>query len=169
MSKKKQMIFVLMIITALAITVSSTLAFFSTYTRVKGTAPIGLSESSKFKETEIEGGKHVVITCLDGSDPIYVRVKAFAFEEILEQLEYKGDNWTKDGDWYYYDLPLRTDKTEAEKQAVIDIVLKEDAQIDLETFNIIVVYEFIPASVDTNGNLYPDWTAVWTIEEGGNG
>ena len=159
MSKRKLIIFALMVIMTLAISVSGTFAYFSTYTRVDGTAPIELGEKTKFKEEEVEGGKHVIITALDDSDPVYVRVKAFAFEEILEQLEYTGEHWTKDGDWYYYDLPLH-----AGESAVIDITLKEDAEIEAEEFNIIVVYEFIPATLGADGQLYADWNADWEIE-----
>lgn len=163
MSKKKKILIAAMVIMALAITVNETLAYFSTYVRSKGTKPVSLTETVRFKEENVDGGKHVVITAAENSNPIYVRVRVYAIDEVLEQLVYSntaGWNYNGGENWWYYEQPLY-----ANQSAILDVNLKEDAQITVEKFNIIVIYEFIPATMGSNGQLYGDWNADWTIEK----
>ena len=163
MRKTKLIMLMVMVIAVLDITVNETLAYFTTYTRVKGSAELSLQESTRIKEEDVDGGKHVVITAADDSDPIFVRVKAIAIEEVLSQLVYSGERWSEEDEdgWRYYELPLNGGES-----ATIDINLKEDAELDLDKFNLIVVYEFIPAKLDSEGNLTADWeNGNWEYEE----
>lgn len=169
MNKRKKYLIIVMVIMTLLLSIPSALAYFSTYTREQGTALIHLREQTKIKEEKIDGGKHVSIVAMEGSDPVYVRVRAFAVEDIMKLLDHKGNGWTKEGDWYVYDKVLH-----AGEEASIDILFKAEGltaeqKEALEGFNVVVVYEFIPATSDLEGNFYPEWDKAWTIEKGGAG
>ena len=159
MIKYRKYLIVLMIIAASLISVKGTLAYFTTYTRVKGVKPVILSEKTQFKEEDISGNKHVIITCDKDSDPIFVRIRAYASEAIFDLLEYDFEEgkWVDTGDgWYEY-----TDVLMAGESAVMDIKI-DTTVIENSQFNVVVVYEYIPAIADGNGGYIKDWDANWT-------
>ena len=138
----------------LIVSVPEAYSYFSTYTKTSGSKKIRLSDSEHFEE-EVDGNiKTIKIIADEGSDPIFVRVKAFAPEPIT--LEYSGDSWALgDDDYYYYGKPIK----DKEFTADLKIEIKNapsDAQIDDE-FHVVVIYESIPASVDKDGELVADW------------
>ncbi|MBQ1477606.1 MAG: hypothetical protein IIZ33_05630 [Erysipelotrichaceae bacterium] len=156
---RKILLFSCLLLITLTI-VPKTFAFFTTYTRTKGQATLQLHDETRFKEEKIDGGKHVVISVPEGSDPVYVRVKTFAVDEVLKYLEYKGDHWNLKDGWYEYELPLHE-----KEEAALDITLNEEGQKTLEKdFNLVVVYEFVPASINEAGELFADWSADWNIQ-----
>ena len=163
MNKKNKLILLLMVALAFMIGVPKTLAYFSTYVQVKGTAPVVLKEVVEFKEEDIGGNKRVVIKADSDSDPIYVRIRAYASSEIADLISYiyETGEWkmTADG-WYEYQQVLM-----AGDEAWMDIEI-DKINIELTQFNVIVVYEYIPAISDGNGGYVKDWTAGWT--GGGN-
>ena len=162
MNRRNKMILLLMIVLTFMISVPKTLAYFSTYVQAKGTVPVALKEVVKFKEDDISGNKRVTITADTDSDPIFVRVKAYASSEIMDLLEYKYSDgeWTETDGWYEYNKVLL-----AGESAVIDIEINK-VDIELKQFNVVVVYEYIPAISDGNGGYIKDWAADW--ETGGN-
>lgn len=162
MNKKNKLILLLMIMLTFMISIPKTLAYFTTYTKAKGTAPVMLREVVEFKEENIGGNKRVVIRANKDSDPIYVRIRAYASSEIEDLMRYvfEDGEWkmTSDG-WYEYQKVLM-----AGDEAGMDIEI-EKVNIELAQFNVIVVYEYIPAISDGKGGYVKDWTANWT---GGN-
>ena len=164
MNKKNKLILLLMIVLTFMISVPKTLAYFSTYTQVKGTAPVVLKEVVYFHEEDVGGNKRVVIKADSDSDPIYVRIRAYASSEIEDLIMYvfEQGEWklTSDG-WYEYNSVLM-----ANDEATMDIEI-DKINIEMTQFNVVVVYEYIPAIDDGNGGYTKDWTADWT--SGGNG
>ena len=164
---KAGIIIAVMILMTAMISVPSTLAYFTAYTRIKGTVSVVLNETCDFKEEKGKDpedkdddtyyDKIVTITAGEDSDPIFVRVRAFASSEIQERLEYvtKGE-WTESDGWYVYN-----DVLYANDKAVMRILI-DKINLDEETFNVSVVYEYIPAIVNENGEFVPDWNATWT-------
>ena len=164
MNKKNKLILLLMVTLALMISVPKTLAYFSTYVQAKGAAPVVLKEVVEFKEEKIGGNKRVVIKADSDSDPIYVRIRAYASSEIFDLIDFvfEEGEWrmTTDG-WYEYYKVLM-----AGEEASMDIEI-EKASIELSQFNVIVVYEYIPAISDGEGGYVKDWSVGWTT--GGDG
>ena len=159
----RNILVIFMIIAACVIAVPETMAYFTTYARVKGSKPVVLKEVVKFKEEEIGGNKRVVIKADSDSDPIYVRIRAYASEEIADLIEYdyESGEWrmTSDG-WYEYYKVLMPDE-----EASMDILV-DKLNLEVQQFNVVVVYEYIPAISDGNGGYVKDWNAEWT--GGGN-
>lgn len=151
---KQNLLIIACVLMMLIVSVPEAYSYFSTYTKTSGSKVIHLFNSEHFEE-EVDGNiKTIRITADDGSDPIFVRVKAFAPEPIT--LEYSGDSWTVgDGDYYYYGKPIK----DKESTADLKIEIKNapsDAEVD-EEFHVVVIYESIPASVDEDGALVADW------------
>ena len=158
----KKILITFMIIAVFLISVPSAMAYFTTYARVKGTKPVKLKEVVEFKEEDTSGNKHVVITANADSDPIYVRLRAYSSSEIMSLLKYKytEGQWTEVDGWYEYYQVLK-----AGESAVMDIEINK-TNIENAQFNVVVVYEYIPAISDGNGGYVKDWDAEWT--GGGN-
>lgn len=167
MRKSRLVILAAAVVLIMALTLPAALGYFSTYVRIPGTKTVHLSDGDKMKEENVSGSKHVVITADEDSDPIFVRVKAFAPTDIEDKLVYEGKGWTKGADgWWYYDEPLSKGGS-----AAIDISLP-DIEIDKATFNVVVLHEYVPAIPDGRGGLTADWTNpsldVTKAEGGGN-
>ena len=153
--RKTCVAFIIAAVLVLAVSVPSALAFFSTYTRVKGGAPVILQETVTFTEEENDSGdKRIKITVDKDSDPVFVRVGVYASEDILNRIE--ADNtWQYDGTWYTYNSVLKAGET-AELNLEVDKV-----NLDTDEFNIVVVHEYIPAILNEAGEYVPDWNAKW--------
>ena len=158
MTKNKKLLLLIMLACVMFISVPKAFAYFSTYTEVSGSKPVILKEKSGFKEINVNGNKHIVITAADDSDAIYVRVKIFADDMIwnVMNVDYDSSKWTKNGEWYEYNEVLWP----GDDGAVMDISV-DTTVIELPQFNVIVVYEYIPALSDGNGGYIKDWTVGW--------
>lgn len=163
MSRKNRFILIAMLLLTFIINVPRTLAYFTTYTQVKGSVPVALKEGIIFLEQNIGGNKRISVTANADSDPIFVRVRAYASEEIMDRLDYVYDRneWTMTNDgWYEYSSVLRANET-----ASLDIEI-DKINITMSQFNVIVVYEYIPALSDGQGGYIKDWDAGWTLGGG---
>ena len=151
----------------MALSVPAALGYFTTYVRVPGSKTLSLSDGTKMKEENVSGKKHVVITADEDSDPVFVRVIAYAPTDIEKKLVFEGDGWNKGDDgWWYYGQPLSKGQS-----AAIDISLPE-IEIDKTDFNVVVMHEYVPAVPDGDGGLTAYWEntdlIVTTGEGGGN-
>lgn len=153
----------------LVVSVPNALAYFSTYVRIKGTAPLHLGEKVTLNEGPSEdGNKLITLKVAEDSNDVYVRVKAFAVKEVLDNLTYKDTSkWTEsaedDSRIYTYNTVLSAGDT-------VTLELIVDAEkTGLKEFNLVAVYEYCPA-IDGA----PDWTGenIHIIEDadqnGGN-
>ena len=139
------------------VNVPSALSYFTTYVRAKGSLQLHLQEHTKIHEPDVvEWKKHVEIAVDKDSDPVFVRVRAFAPSEIEDDLQYLGEGWQLKEDGYaYYDKVLQ-----AEETAAVDVFIAErpaDPQ-EGDTFHVVVIYESVPALYDAQGNAYADWS-----------
>ena len=150
--RRKLIVAAIATIMILAVSVPNALAYFSTYARIKGTAPLHLGEEVHFSEgPSEEGNKLITLANDEDGDDVYVRVKAFAVGDVLDNLTYKGpDGWTEsreeDHVVYTFERPLAAGETVS-----LELIVDADAT-GRDDFNIVVVYEYCPAIGDT-----PDW------------
>ena len=126
------------------------------------------SSGRKGEEPSEDGNKLITLTVDEDSDDVFVRVKAFAVKEVLDNLTYKDTSkWTEsaedDSRIYTYNTVLSAGDT-------VTLELIVDAEkTGLKDFNLVVVYEYCPA-IDGA----PDWTGenIHIIEDadqnGGN-
>lgn len=163
---KKRHIILSCIIAALVMSASigGAMSYFTTYAEARGGGSITLGDETNIDEKVVSGGKEVKITSTEGSKPVYVRVRAFADTEKYP-ITYDGSGWTEstsDG-WCYYDLPLAGGATTDVLKVNIGNIPKADAAKKGDHFNVVVVYETIPAvEFNDDGTPVPAAQADWT-------
>ena len=154
--RKTCIVFIALAVLVALVSVPSALAYFTTYARIKGTSAVTLGEAITFSEiANSSGDKHITISAEEESDPVFVRIGIFASKEIMSRIKV-DDTWELKDGWYTYGQVLEGGKT-AEMDIVID---KND--LEIEEFNVVVVYEYIPAIMNEEGEFVPDWNAEWT-------
>ena len=128
-------------------------AYFTTYVTAKGGYEVSWKHREHINEEFRDWSKYITITSEEGSVPVYVRVKAFAGSTY--QLVYEGNQWTYKDGYYYYNSPLPGGGTTEVLRVGIDNIpvnLKDGMN-----FNVVVVYETIPAHYGVDpGDA--DWT-----------
>ena len=138
--------------------IGGTWAYFSTTMRAVGSVPIDIGTSTEIEEPDvINWVKHVIIRNEENSQPVFVRVQAFAGSQYT--LTYSGEGWTDGGDgWWYWDEPLAADSSTGELLVAIGNV-PADVQVG-DNFNVAVVYESTPVQYEADGTAYADWSYI---------
>ena len=161
MKDRKWMLFILAVVLVLTACIGSAYAYFTSNSAAKGGYVIHISDSTEIKEEVSDWTKHVTILNKEGGAPVFVRVKAFCASPY--ELEYDGKNWTIDDDGFYrYAFAVDGGSGTGD---VLDIKIKdipEDAKPG-DDFNIIVVYESVPAVFHEDGS--PDRESAWAEGE----
>ena len=164
---KKRCIFNIFLISFALILVSAAgigeaWAYFTTYAEAKGGYRIKLGYETEIEEKVSNWEKTVIISSKEGSQPIYIRAKAFCGADF--ELDYSGDKWTfeeDDGYWYYNDIVYGGGKTEPLKVKIINI--PENVEDSFE-FNVVVIYESTLVRYNEDGSPFADWSA--TLDSG---
>jgi hypothetical protein len=161
MKIRNKILTALAILLVLVITVQSALAYFTTYVTAAGSVTLKLGEQTVIEEPDVqEWTKHIVISAKEDSEPVWVRAKAFA--PAPYELQYSGEGWTDGGDgyWYYNDI-VTVDKSANELLVKIENI-PEEVEVG-ENFNVIVIYEAVPAFEGKEA----DWSKDQIIVEAG--
>ncbi len=167
-------------------------AYFTTYAEARGGYPIELSEPSEptttpeptpspeptppptpptpeeptppVEETFSAWTKHVSITNNE-SFPVFVRARAFCGSTYTLTYTAPEGGWTGPdaSGWYEYG-PLEAGAST--KKLDIKIGNVPDDPEDGETFNVTVVYEYVPVQYTAAGAPYADWTLTLTTGGG---
>ena len=155
---KKNSLFVIISLALIAlISVPSVLAYFYTYAESSGSVALTLKDDTDINEPYIRDGvKHVEILAEEG-DPVMVRVRVFNPNNVdWEYANYDASLWKQEGDYMVYQQPLNGGET-----ATIDVKVHLESMEepkDGDEFNVIVVYEAVPALYDdATGTWYGEW------------
>lgn len=160
--KLKSIILPVLAVGCLAISaIGSANAYFTTYVTAKGGTHISFHHREEIHERYEDWKKYVTISCdKETTVPMVVRAQAFSGKDA--PITYTATKWHQDGDWYYYtDYLLGGDSG---KDVTDELIVSIDHQLvelkdeDSNNFNVVVVYEAIPAVFDENGNLVDPWT-----------
>lgn len=160
-----------LILAALAATLTmpaaagSAWAYFTTYTEARGGYPIELGDTTTIREDFSAWTKHVVVASEEGSQPVYVRVKAINGSEYTLTYTDSSGKWTPGSDGYYYYSDM-VNGGEATSGLDIKIGNVPESVEDASSFNVVVVYETTPVRYDENGRPYADWNAALDIKKG---
>jgi hypothetical protein len=142
--------------------------YFTTYAQAQGGYTIHLGDQTEIYESFSAWTKHVAITAQEGSQPVYVRVRAFCGSAYSLTYEDASGLWTPGADGYYYYTDVLTQgQTTGELLVRIGDVPTELAES--ASLNVVVVYESTPVLYDAQGQPYADWTVTLdagTWEEG---
>ena len=147
-------------------------AYFTTYVTAKGGYVIHLNYETEIHEDVSQWTKRVSLYNREGSSPIFVRAKVFFADPYT--LEISGANWVLDSEGFYrYQLPVYGGQSTADELLIHISGIPEDAKPG-DDFNVIVVYESVPALFNEDGS--PDLDKAWATgdktiirEEGGAG
>ncbi len=141
--------------------------YFTTYASARGGQVLHLGENTRIREDFDSWVKHLQVSNTDDNVTVFIRAKAFAGD--TERLSYAGTGWTlNEADGYYY---YGTAVEPGGITSVLDVTITppEGAE-DGHKFNVIVIYESVPAKYNAAGEPVADWTQDLTIvtEQGGN-
>lgn len=130
----------------LTVNVGSADAYFTTYVEAQGGAVVHLGDETNIWE-EVSGWiKHLTVANKEGSDPVYIRAKAFCGSQY--DLTYTGSNWVAVGDGFY----LYNSIVEG-GQVTTELTITVDAKEKKNSFDVVVIYESIPVQYDENGEI----------------
>ncbi len=136
-------------------TATASLAYFTTFAEAEGAREVGLQPGTELRE-DVNGLEKTIKIENTGEVDCYVRVKALAGDGTT--LTYTGDSWTKkaneDGYWYY-DAVLPVGETTA--ALTISIKAPDGGELDISSFNVVVVQECTPVLYDDEGKPHADW------------
>ncbi|MCI9006668.1 MAG: hypothetical protein HFI13_00980 [Lachnospiraceae bacterium] len=133
-------------------------AYFSTYAEASGGISLRLGDETEIEEKFSSWVKHVTISNKEGSEPVYIRAKAFSGSSYT--LEYSGEGWEPGEDGYYYYKDSVPGGGSAKELSVRIGNVPEEELKDGLTFNVIVIYESTPVLYREDGTPYADWNAV---------
>lgn len=137
-----------------ALTIESSMAYFTTYVSAGGSEVIHLVTQTKIHEEVENMVKHIRIENTSDND-CFVRVKVMWGTTFLDVKVTDADgsgNWYDGGDGYWYYKPVLRAR---ELTSVLDAKIELPENFDKDSFDVIVFHECIPAVYDDNGN--PDW------------
>ena len=141
-------------------------AYFTTYARAKGSVMLNLGHQEKIEENFNSWDKTINLTSEPDSRPAYIRVRAFCAEY---ELQYKNtDNWTQDGDWWYYNKTLDPGKSLADSGDELTVHIADVPDTgtpgleDDETFSVVIIYESTDVQYDEDGNEKTALNADWS-------
>ena len=155
----------LAVVLVLGVSLGTATAYFTTYARAQGGYTIELGEQTEIYERFSQWTKHVIVTSEEGSEPVFVRVRAF-WGETYDVVYDGGDSWTEgsDGFWYCRDILKGGEDTPELDIHIVNV--PSDVEVG-DGFNIVVVYETTPVLYDADGAPYADWSM--TLDTGTTG
>ena len=164
MKRKTWLLLLLAVAMILTAGIGGAYAYFSSFATAKGGYVIHIPGDPELHEDPQPGKKVVTIENAADANPVFVRVKAFAGAEYQDGLQYDGgDYWIgpdADGFWRY---KLALDGGESTQPLTISIEKMPQNPEDGDSFNVIVVYESVPAVYTASGE--PDLDTAWSLDQ----
>lgn len=142
-------------------------SYFTTYAAARGVQTIHLGENTRINEDFDNWTKKLQVVNEDKNVTVFIRAKAFSGKN--NPISYNGTGWTEnteDGYWYCDEPIIPGGVT-----PYLNVVIEEPKDPKLnDQFNVVVIYESIPARYNADGEAYADWTQKVHVvtEEGGN-
>lgn len=169
-------LFALAAVSVLTMGINSALAYFTTYTVAEGGHTVHLGDRTQIRESFDSWTKHLTVTNDAGSEPVYVRARAFCARYGFHYAA-ASDRWTTEkGSWneivpgggdeyFYYKEMLKGGESTDVLDVVIEIPVKEEGVVfeEGESFNVIVIYESTPVRYREDGTPYADWTQTLDV------
>lgn len=166
MKRKQKIGLMALLVLILSASIPSTIAYFTTYASALGRVEISLqAETEIIEQLPTPYSKHIQVQLDQGSQPVYVRVRAFSGSAYPIEARPSSANWKQNGQYWEYMIPLFPEEgRNITDEIVFEIQPKEN---EVQNFNIVVVSESIPVKFDENGNPLPaDWNKTIEIERG---
>lgn len=149
-------------------TLKDSLAYFTTYTVVRGHWPVTFGPDTDIEEEIKDLTKKIQIENTGETD-CFVRVRAYFGKDMVdlskvEEADAKDgvSHWTQDGDWWYYNKVLKPGEKTCE--LAMTFAPKKDLNLNevVDTFHVIIVQETAPVLYRQNSDgtrtPYADWS-----------
>ena len=161
MKKTKYLLTLLAAGTILTAGIGQAMAYFTTYVEAEGSFTIKLGDETTIIENFENWEKELIVCNEEGSEPVFIRAKAFYAPDTLE-LTYRGEGWSKGSDdYYYYNTWLESGEGTKSLYIKIENIPQDVAKGDV--FNVIVIYESTPVLYKEDGTPYADWTSELVV------
>ena len=164
---------ILALVLVLAAGIGRAQAYFTTYCSAIGSYPVSMGDQTRIRERFSNWTKHVFIRATEDSKPVYIRARAIAGLEWMDEMEYDYDEadwqYNEEDGWFYYQHVLNGGEEAEELTIHIDHVSENIT--DPDTFSVVVVYESTQVLYAADGTPYCDWSRSWVSTadaEGGN-
>lgn len=174
--KKNIVLAALAAVLILVPTVNNAWAYFTTYTEARGVRTIRIGDDTEIEENVENWTKHIVVENKAGSQPVYIRAKAFGGDLSLSYTS-ANNKWKLGADgWYYYeDIVYGGQKTEELLVKIEGVPTKPATGSDAagsgngledgDVLDVIVIYERTPVLYDKDGKPYADWNSNLISED----
>ncbi len=127
-------------------------AYFTTYAEAQGGQNLELGDWTEIEEDFYDWTKHVSIVSEPGSQPVYIRAKAFCGGDYLLEYSSESGKWEPGGDgYYYYGDILNGGETAEELLVRIQGIPADEELEDGDSFNVVVIYESAPVRYGADG------------------
>lgn len=151
---KKILLAVLTAAVALTPAVGSSSAYFTTYTGAAGGRILQVGSQPDMEEEFSGWVKTVTITNSEGSQPVYVRARAFSGSSYSLNYQDETGSWTPGNDgFYYYSEIVEGGGAAAPLKVAISGIPEGEG-----SFNVAVIYESTPVQYHEDGTPYADWS-----------
>jgi len=154
MKKNRILLTALAAVLVLSLSIGSALAYFTDWTNADGAEVIHAGHTGEIDETFDRWIKHVTVKNTSADVSVYIRAKVFTTYTV----KCSGKNWDSVGKetFTYYANPVGPGET-APDVLNVEITPPADKK-DGDSFNVIVVYEAVPARYHEDGTPYADWS-----------
>ena len=162
MKKRNIILTAAAVVLVLTAAVPSAFAYFTTYVSAIGKKTVNLQDTTDIQEAIDVTTKNITITADQGSEPVFVRVRAFWPDGYTVTYNENSDSkWTQNGEWWEYADPIADNGTTTYDTKTSSLSIKvtgtpSDVKVG-DTFNLVVVYESTPVryTEDAAGNKTP--------------
>ena len=164
MKKSRLLLTVLAAALILSLSIGSALAYFTDWTDADGAEVVHAGHTGEIDETFNSWIKHVTVKNTSADVTVFIRAKVFTTYTV----ECYGTNWDSVGknEYTYYANPVGPGEPAGD---VLNVKITPPTGFeDGDSFNVIVVYEAVPAKYDSEGNASADWDQeIITFTENG--
>ena len=156
MKKNRILLTALAAVLILSLSIGSALAYFTDWTDANGEEVVHAGHTGEINETFDKWTKHVTVKNTSADVSVYIRAMVFTTYNVTCE----GYKWTPNpagkNEYIYYADPVGPGETAPD---VLDVTITPPSNLtDGESFNVIVVYEAVPARYNSDGTAYADWT-----------
>lgn len=185
MKKLHTLLAFLALVLAVAVVLPGTLAYFTASARAGGGRTVQLQNKTTIEEVFANWKKTVTITATEGTQPVYLRARAFSTYDLAYAGTNEKSDWYpgEDGWWYYgkalanlslvdeNDQPIDMPKwmTAEAEPLVVTINNGKAPEVAQEgeipnDFDVTVVYETTPVVYETDGSHKAAHEADWSAK-----
>ena len=159
MKRNKLLLTALAVILALGVMIAPAMAYFTAHTEAQGAATIELGFETTIEEPEVTADAKTVVISNKGPESCYVRVQAFASDGI--EVTGSGSDWTKDGDWWYYNGIVEAGGQTPELKLAFEL---PEGATEGQHVEIAVIHEAAKVLFKEDGSYLPATEADWELK-----